>query len=52
MCLIVSAVATNIQWVEEVGQLGRTMKMQMLLSAVVMIGVIYLSAYLSFPGEF
>jgi len=52
LCIFVSLLATHIMRVETLDKIERTLKIQLILSTVLLIGFIYLVAYLSYPTKF
>ena len=52
LCTFVSLLATHVMRVETLDRIERTLKIQLILSTVLLIGFIYLVAYLSYPTKF
>lgn len=52
LCIFVSLLATHIMKVETLDKIERTLKIQLILSTVLLVGIIYLAAYLSYPTKF
>ena len=52
LCILVSVLATHIMRVETLDKIERTLKIQLILSTVLLLGVVYLSAYLTYPEKF
>jgi H+-translocating diphosphatase len=52
LCIFVSALSTHCMYVNTLDQVEKTLKMQLIVSTILLIGVIYICAYLSFPPEF
>ena len=52
LCILVSVLATNIMRVETLDKIERTLKVQLVLSTILLVGVIYLAAYLTYPDKF
>lgn len=52
LCILVSVLATHIMRVETLDKIERTLKIQLLLSTVLLLGVVYLAAYLTYPAKF
>jgi Na+/H+-translocating membrane pyrophosphatase len=50
--MAVSSIATNFIWIESLQQAQSIMRIQLLLIALVMLGSLYLSAYVTFPSQF
>jgi inorganic pyrophosphatase len=49
LCILISILATHVMKVETLDKIESTLKVQLIGSTVVLLGVIYLVAYLSFP---
>ena len=49
LCILISILATHVMRVETLDKIESTLKVQLIGSTVVLLGVIYLVAYLSFP---
>ena len=52
LCILVSVLATHIMRVETLDKIERTLKIQLILSTVLLLGVVYLAAYLTYPEKF
>lgn len=52
LCILVSVLATNIMRVETLDKIESTLKIQLLLSTFLLLGVVYLAAYLTYPETF
>ena len=52
MCIFVSILSTHIMRVETLDRVERTLKIQLILSTILLLGVIYLAAHLTFPEKF
>lgn len=52
LCIVVSVLATHIMRVETLDKIERTLKIQLLLSTLLLVGLIYLAAYLTYPTKF
>lgn len=52
LCIFVSVLSTHIMRVETLDKIERTLKVQLILSTVLLMGVVYLAAYLSYPEKF
>lgn len=52
LCILVSVLSTHIMKVETLDKIERTLKVQLILSTVLLLGVIYLAAYLTYPDKF
>lgn len=52
LCIFVSVLATNIMKVETLDKIERTLKIQLILSTILLLGVVYLAAYLGYPDKF
>ena len=52
LCIFVSVLSTHIMRVETLDKIERTLKIQLILSTVLLMGVVYLAAYLSYPEKF
>lgn len=52
ICLLVSILAAYITKVTELEQVETTLKLQLIISTVLLIGGIYLSAFLTYPNQF
>ena len=50
--IAVSLIATNFIWVDSVNQTQMIMRVQLGLMTVVMLGVLYLAAFITFPSQF
>ncbi len=51
-CFLVSTLSTHIMRVETPDKIESTLKLQLILSTVILIGVIYLAAAITYPTEF
>ena len=51
-CILVSILSTHIMRVETLDKIESTLKMQLILSTILLLGVIPLSAYITFPPSF
>ena len=51
-CILVSVLSTHIMRVETQDKIESTLKVQLIGSTVILLGVIYLVAYLTFPANF
>lgn len=49
LCIFVSVLSTHIMRVETLDKIERTLKVQLILSTVLLMGFIYLVSYLSYP---
>lgn len=49
ICILVSVLSTHIMKVETLDKIERTLKVQLILSTVLLIFFIYLVAYLTYP---
>lgn len=52
LCILVSVLSTHIMRVETLDKIERTLKVQLLLSTFLLIGLIYLAAHLTYPTKF
>lgn len=52
LCIFVSVLSTHIMRVETLDKIERTLKVQLILSTVLLMGIVYLAAYLSYPQKF
>lgn len=52
LCIVVSVLATHIMRVETLDKIERTLKIQLILSTVLLLGIVYLAAYLTYPEKF
>jgi Na+/H+-translocating membrane pyrophosphatase len=52
LCIFVSILSTHIMRVETLDKIERTLKVQLILSTVLLMGLVYLAAYLSYPEKF
>ena len=52
LCIWVSSLSTHIMNVETIDKVESTLKMQLIVSTVLLLGLIYFVAYLSFPQKF
>lgn len=52
LCIFVSLLSTHIMRVETLDKIEKTLKVQLLLSTFLLVGVIYLAAYLTYPTKF
>ncbi len=52
LCIVVSALSTHIMRVETLDKVERTLKTQLILSTLLLAGLIYLAAYLTYPAKF
>lgn len=52
LCIFVSVLSTHIMRVETLDKIERTLKVQLILSTVLLMGLVYLAAYLSYPEKF
>lgn len=52
LCIGVSILATHVMKVETLDRIERTLKIQLFLSTVLLVGLIYLAAYLTYPSKF
>lgn len=52
VCILVSVLATHIMKVETLDKIESTLKVQLIGSTLVLVGVIYLVAYVSYPEKF
>ena len=51
-CIFVSFLSTNVMKVETQDKIEYTLKLQLILSTVILLGVTYLAAYLTYPETF
>jgi H+-translocating diphosphatase len=51
-CILVSTLSTHIMRVETLDKIESTLKVQLIGSTILLLGVIYLVAYLTFPANF
>ena len=51
-CLLVSTLSTHIMKVETKNKIESTLKIQLIGSTIILLGVTYLAAILSYPGQF
>jgi inorganic pyrophosphatase len=49
LCIFVSVLSTHIMKVDTLDKIERTLKIQLVLSTILLIGLIYLVAYISYP---
>jgi inorganic pyrophosphatase len=49
LCILVSVLSTHIMKVDTLDKIERTLKIQLVLSTILLIGLIYLVAYISYP---
>ena len=52
LCILVSVLSTHIMKVETLDKIERTLKVQLILSTILLLGVIYLAAYFTYPEKF
>lgn len=52
LCILVSILSTHIMKVETLDKIERTLKVQLIVSTLILLGVIYLAAYLTVPEKF
>ena len=52
LCILVSVLSTHIMKVDTLDKIERTLKIQLVLSTILLIGLIYLVAYISYPQKF
>ncbi len=52
VCILVSLLATHILKVDNNDKIESTLKITLIVSTVVLIGISYLAAYLTYPGSF
>ena len=52
LCIFVSVLSTHIMRVETLDKIEKTLKIQLIVSTLLLLGVIYLAAYLTFPSSF
>ena len=52
LCIVVSVLATHIMRVETLDRIERTLKIQLILSTVLLLGIVYLAAHLTYPEKF
>lgn len=52
LCILVSVLSTHIMRVETLDRIERTLKIQLILSTILLLGVLYLAAYLTYPESF
>lgn len=52
LCIFVSSLSTHCMSVETQDKVESTLKKQLIISTILLIGVIYLAAYLSFPEKY
>lgn len=52
LCILVSVLSTHIMKVETLDKIEKTLKVQLILSTILLVGVIYLAAYLTYPEKF
>ena len=52
LCIFISILATHVMKVETLDKIESTLKVQLIGSTIVLLGIIYLVAYLSFPEKF
>ena len=52
LCILISILATHVMKVETLDKIESTLKVQLVGSTIVLLGIIYLVAYLSFPEKF
>lgn len=52
LCIFVSVLSTHVMRVETLDKIEKTLKVQLILSTVLLMGVVYLVAYLSYPEKF
>ncbi len=52
LCILVSILATHVMRVETLDKIERTLKIQLILSTILLLGVVYLAAYLTYPTKF
>jgi inorganic pyrophosphatase len=52
LCIFVSILSTHVMKVETLDRIERTLKIQLILSTVLLLGFIYLVAHLSYPEKF
>lgn len=48
-CMAVSSIATNFIWIESLHQAQSIMRVQLIVATAIMMGSLYLAAYLTFP---
>ena len=51
-CLLVSTLSTHIMRVETLDKVESTLKLQLILSTILLLGITYLAAYFTFPAKF
>lgn len=52
VCIFVSALSTDIMEVNSLDKVQKTLKVQLIVSTIVLLGLIALVAYISYPSEF
>jgi hypothetical protein len=52
ICIFVSALSTDFMQVNTLDKVEKTLKYQLIISTIVLIGAIALVAYISYPDEF
>ena len=52
ICILVSILATNIMSVTTDDKIESTLKLQLIASTIILIGVTYLASYLAYPAKF
>jgi len=52
LCILISILATHVMKVDSFDKIESTLKIQLIGSTVILAGVIYLVAYLSYPARF
>jgi len=51
-CIFVSMLATHCMKVDSLDKVENTLKMQLIVSTVILVGVLYLASWLTYPGGF
>ena len=51
-CIFVSILATHIMKVDTLDKVENTLKVQLIVSTIILVGVLYLAAWMTYPGGF
>ena len=51
-CILVSTLSTHCMKVQTLDKVEYTLKLQLILSTIILLGVIYLASFLTYPSNF
>lgn len=51
-CIFVSMLATHIMKVDSLDKVENTLKIQLIVSTIILVGVLYLASWMTYPGGF